>query len=229
MNTRVRTVCAVLTTSALAGLGALGTPPSATAAPAAPTAKAGPVSRTVDIDGDRRADKVTVSLYNIRKKHLTFMVTVKTARTTTRMPVVVGNENVGLRPADVLVGTAPADGVAGNEIMLEQGGGVGDFGYLRSYTWRGGRLVAQNAPDGDRAWGVLFPPFGVDGYAFSTKKGKRYVTQTHLQRSRSGRYYGTATTYVWAGAWKKQSTKSISGVKDRDARRIPLWSGIAWR
>lgn len=199
-----------------------------TTAPALTAARSNVVTRTVDLDGDRRSDRLTVSLFNVRSTYKTFMVSVKTRTGTARMPLKVSNENNGFTASDLLVGTADFDGLRGNEILLDESAGVGDFAYLRTYKVSGDKLVHTLAPTGDE-WRALYPPYGNDSYAFATRAGKRYVTHTALQRSASGRYYGKATTYVYSNGWKVDSTKSVSGLRLRDVDRIPLWSGLTVR
>lgn len=228
---------AVPTALALALLGAVAAAPAATAAPvmapAATTASAS-VTKRVDIDGDGRADTVTLRLVSARGYTNGYRLSVRTAKgRTASLPVYVDNTS-DPSAKDVWVGVTGVDGVLGNEVMLDLGGGLGDFGWFHTYTWRNGKLVPLAAPGSSRtsrSWPVTFPPFPVSGWTFSMKGSTRYVVHHQLNPSASGRTYsGTNTTYRWTSkGWKKVSTAKSGVVSRATAEKMSDFRGLIWR
>lgn len=98
-------------------------------APTSGTAKAAPYVHKVDVDGDGRRDTVTLSLAGARGDKNLYRLSVWTAaRRSAATTVAVAIDN-HLPPKDLWLGAADFDGVRGNEILLDLGGGLGDFAF----------------------------------------------------------------------------------------------------
>lgn len=198
------------------------------------------VVRRVDVDGDRRADTVTLALIRTTPDTYRFGLTVRPARgRSVTMPVTVGRYRTDLTPAMVWTGAAPLDGVSGADLMLDLGGAVGDFAWLHAYTWRSGRLVNLAAPGATRrdvSWRIMGPPFAVSGYTVGGPlTGPRTATHHELTSDEYGgsRYQGTHTTYRWvggaAGSWQRTSVQPSGVVTAAQAQRYGGWTGVTWR
>lgn len=234
-----RRIAATATTTALVLAGAVAAAPSATAAPsAAPAATTASKSLTkrVDIDGDGRNDTVTLQLVSARGDKNGYRLTVRTAtrRTSSRVVYVYNLNDATVN--DIWVGASGFDGVRGNEILLDLGGGVGDFPNLITYTWRNGKLGVLVSPNGAARypnWPITVPPFGVSGYTFSMKGSTRYVVHHELNPSKSGRgrsYSGIDTTYRWTPkGWKKVSSKRSGVLSAAAASKLGDFRGLIWR
>lgn len=215
--------------------GALLISPSAGAAPAAVSrTTATVVTHRVDIDGDGRKDTVTLRLVSSRGDLNGYRLAVRTAKgRSSSLPVYVDNMN-DPTPRDLWVGATGIDGVRGNEVILDLGGGLGDFAWIHTYTWRNGKLTPLAAPNStrtSRSWPVTFPPFPVSGWTFSMKGDTRYVVHHQLNASPSGRTYsGTNTTYRWTPkGWKKVSTAKSGVVSRKTADKMSDFRGLIWR
>lgn len=214
--------------------GALLISPSAGAAPAAVSrTTATVVTHRVDIDGDGRADTVTLRLVSSRERN-GYRLAVRTATGRSSSQVVYADSFPGAPASDLWVGVTGIDGVRGNEIMLDQNAGIGDFPLLLTYTWRKGKLTLLPAPGGSTrfpGWSLVFPPFRVSGYSFSMKGSTRYVVHHALNPSPSGRTYsGTNTTYRWtAKGWQRVTTKKSGVVSRATADKMADLRGLIWR
>ena len=215
--------------------------PAQTAAPPAPAVSAArPVVRRVDVDGDGRADTVSLALTRSMPNTYRFTLTVRPARgRAATLPVTIGRYREDLTPAMVWHGAAPLDGVAGEDVVLDLGGAVGDFSWLHAYSWRSGRFVNLPAPGAGRrdiAWHVMGPPFAVRGY---TVGGPLTGARTVIAHSLTGddygatRYRGTHTTYRWtggaAGGWQRTGVRPSGELTVTQARRYAGWIGVNWR
>ena len=228
---------------AVALAGAVVAAPTATAAPATPARTTAPAAtqaaktftHRVDIDGDGRKDTVTLRLVSSRGDVNGYRLAVRTAKgRSSSLPVYVTENMNNPTPRDLWVGATGIDGVRGNEVMLDLGGGVGDFAWIHTYTWRNGKLTPLAAPNStrtSRSWTVTFPPFPVSGWTFSMKGDTRYVVHHQLNASPSGRTYsGTNTTYRWTPkGWKKVSTAKSGVVSRKTADKMSDFRGLIWR
>lgn len=203
--------------------------------PAAPAAR-GDVTKRIDVDGDGRADTVTLRAVLRGGARAGYDLSVRTATGRTdrlRLPV----DDLGIdRPAsDFWVGVTGIDGVRGNEVVLDLVGGIGDATDVRSYAWRDGRIVLVPAAGSTARWpnwqiGIV--EFGhVVGYTFGVgPRGVRQVTKHDLTASRSGRTFtGTNTLYRWSrDGWRRQSARPVS-LPRKAASALSGLHGLTWR
>ncbi|MDO5629840.1 MAG: hypothetical protein Q4G43_16120 [Mobilicoccus sp.] len=218
-----RAAIAVTATGLLAGL---------VAAPLPATASAPPV-RTVteraDIDGDGRADRVQLTIERVAAGGTTLRLTTRTAagRTaTTRIATEVSEPGIDARA--YWVGTAPLDGVPGEEVVLDLAGGIGDGHRHMVYTLRGGAWQRQLAP-GARSFNTPWvisqhPAFGIAGYEFSTTGQTRRVVATRLTPNADGTTFsGYRTMYRWGThGWMSSGT---TWIRDGMQHRVEGWGG----
>lgn len=199
---------------------------SAAPAPTMPTRAAKVISQKADIDGDKRADTVTVTQLSERDYKFTFRLSVRTAagRTASTLFTVNDNSYEGLRgPTDVFEGTSPMDGTRGDEIIIDLSGGAGEASFLRSFTWRNNKLVTLAAPGTTKypEWTYSWFPQAQLGYTFSTVKGKRHVVMHLVQGSTV-----THTRYVSKGTgWAKLSA-TRGNVTQKQANALAGWRGL---
>ena len=216
---------------------------AAAAAPVrvAPADEPGPAaaySTRVDVDGDGRADHTQLKKVGVRGSDYIFRLTTRTAtKRTFSTDIRVPRERDDLTASDVWVGAAGVDGVRGGEVIVDRGGGVGDFPYSFVYTVRKGKwqlLLAPGAKSTKTNWSIGYHPAMVSGYEFTMNRGIRRVTATQLQWS-SGDwdeplYSGKRVTYRWvSGQWKHSGTLDVKDVPDKQAREWSGWNGLIWR
>lgn len=207
--------------------------PSSAVTPAAPAAAAASnaVTRRADVDGDGRPDRITLSLHSVRNYHPRYRLTVRTATGRTMTTMVYHWTEFDPWPAKhVFLGTAPVDGIRGNEMLFDVSADGDDETYI-VYTVRGGRLQLATSPNAPRRadWDVYGAYLGVArGYTFGHVGRNRAVTH-HALQLQNGRYVGRSTTYVWsAKGWKKRSSKAVD-VAESAGKLYAGWHGISWR
>ncbi len=205
-------------------------------APAAPPAAQS--SARVDVDGDGRNDVTTLRKVGVRGSDHIFRLTTRTAtKRTFSTDIRVPRERDDLKASEVWVGAAGVDGVRGAEVIVDRGGGVGDFPYSFVYTVRKGKwqlLLAPGAKSYRTNWSIANHPAYVSGYEFTMSRGIRRVIVTRLEQT-SGSwdnpiYSGNRVTYRWvSGEWRHSSTVKVRNVKDKQAQEWSGWNGLIWR
>ena len=200
----MRRIVVGTTTAALAlTVAAISTP--AQASPVQPAEPATPtVLRTVrvDVNGDGKADTVTVTALGGTQYELK-VVTAKATASVTFTSV------ADAAAWQVWQGAAKLDGVRGNELIVGTDGGVGQIGALAVYTWRKGSLVAEAAPaaPGTPGWWAG----DSHGFRFFTSGGRAHVDVTDLTGVvTSGRSTAKIVRSVWRnGKWVRTSTRTV--------------------
>lgn len=182
------------------------------------------VTRTVsvDVDGDGRADTVTVEQSGADL----FVVNVVTAAGEDDVVQFVStiDDDWGIEP---WYGAARLDKVKGYELLLLTSGG--DGATFRVLTWRSGALVFERAPKklikGSYDWYLAGMDWARFGYRFSTVDGRRYVRDFELFKS--GRYWkGTIVKSVWkSGTWVKVASRKVK-LTAKQAKRYDGLSGV---
>ena len=177
---------------------------------------------SVDVDGDRKLDTVTVEQSGPDK----FVVNVVTASGKDDVAQFTStiDDDWGVEP---WYGAAKLDGRKGYELILLTRGADGVT--FRVLTWRSGALVFEKAPKpraASKDWYVVSVEAARYAYRFSTSNGHRYVKRAELYPS--GKYWkGKIVKSVWrSGAWHKVSTKSVKLTKTQ-AKPYAKWlSGV---
>lgn len=222
---------AAATATALIALTGLAAPTSAAPATASAAAGTAPNSYTtrVDMDGDRRPDKVTLAITRKTADRTYYSINVVTAKgkkSSARLSVDVYST---LAPAKMWAGSGAMDGAPGSEIRVLEGDGGESF-WLKVYTWRNGKLALQREPRrGLNGWAHEQGSFpNVSGYTFSTVRGVRQVVSHDLVKDDdSGLFSGTDTTFQWVkGAWKRSSTTKVTSLPEAKARALSGWHGV---
>lgn len=196
-------------------------------APAA-TVAAAPVSVTkrIDVDGDRRADRVTLT----HRGGLRYLLTVVPARgRTIRVPVWSSlQQDWGTNP---LLDVGGIDGVRGAEIVLGTSGGDGVS--MVVLTWRRGKLVNLAAPRsrghvGSAAgWYSLGSETGTAGFRFWTAGGQRKAAAGQFLPASAGRSTGVITTSIWtAKGWREAASQKVT-VPEAVAQAYTGLNGLA--
>lgn len=219
-------VCLLLATGAAPAVA--GTPAAADHPPRAAT--------SMDIDGDGRADRTTLTTVRSDADYVYVRLVVSTARGVRATKLIRVPNDLDLSPTaeTVWVGAAAVDGVHGGEIVLDLGGGsVGDWPQHAVYTLRGNTLRTLRAP-GEKAdrtpWTTNNLEYFKAGYSFSTRSGVRRVIVNRFTSSDMITYAGTRTTYRWARAgWVKVGTQRLKNVSARQAAALSGLNGLAWR
>lgn len=190
-------------------------PAPASAAPAMTPREVTPVLRSLltDVTGDRRYDLVELTSAGTDR----YRLTVTAAASGRTSAVEFGSALAPSMDVDAaLYGAADIDGVTGVELIVQHwtrsATEPSDAVNLTVYTWRGGTLVAEKAPQGGRVSGWRFGAlWGKDqGYRFFEKGGRHYVEVSTLQQQTSGKFLwvGKITRSVWRkGGWVKVSTR----------------------
>lgn len=215
-------------TSAAAGLLAAtlspGAAPVSTAAVAASShAPVKAVTKRFDVDGDRRADRVTLAPVRTGR----YLLTVATARgRTVRVPVwSTFGQDWGENP---WVTQGGIDGVPGAEIVLAVSAGDGVSAVV--LTWRGGKLVNLAAPmsrglgDPSRAWYWIGDEAHVAGYKFWTAGGQRKALACAYELRAPNTWSGAVTTSHWTrSGWREMASRAVV-VPEKTARTC-MWLG----
>ena len=196
-----------------------------------------PSGSRIDVDGDGRADRTSLTKVATTRDDYTFRLAVRTAAgRSVNLPVKVPNYRDNVTAEEVWVGAAGVDGVRGGELILDLGGGVGDFPAEYVYTWRSGRLVTLRPPgarSGRTPWAIADHWLLVQGYTFSMRRGVRYVVAHDLKNTSPGStitYQGTHTTYRWARtSWVKVSSKPSGVLPESAHKKYASWHGLVWR
>lgn len=225
----MRTVKIAALVSALGLAGAL-LVPSTQAAQARPSATPSITTTSVaarvvsvDVDGDRKSDTVTVEQSGPDR----FVVNVVTAsgKDDVKQFTSTIDDDWGIEP---WYGAAKLDGRKGYELLLLTGGNDGVR--FRVLSWSGGKLVWEKAPKsrigGAYDWYLADLGWARFGYRFATSAaGKRYVRDFELHAS--GKYWkGTIVNSVWkSGAWHKVSSKKVKLTK-KQAKAYDWLSGV---
>lgn len=230
-----------LTRTAAAAVAAvtLVSPTFTEAAPAsAATALPRPATRVADIDGDGRADRVTLTTTARTRASQTLRLTVQTAtrRTASARITVPLTAGTSLAPSAALQGTAEADGARGREILVRvSADGAPRSSRYRVYTWRQGRLAAMaSVASRGSGWSWSRDAAGVDGYEVSGRGAQRRLVHRHVSlagRAADGtpRFAGTATTYAWTSAgWSRRSVRRITGLTLAQVEAFSGCHGIVW-
>lgn len=196
-------------------------------------------STRVDVDGDGRPDYTELKKVRVTRSFHIFRLTTKTAtKRTFSTDIRVPRERDDLKASDVWVGAAGIDGVRGGEVIVDRGGGVGDFPYSFVYTVRKGKwqlLLAPGAKSTETNWNIANHPAFVAGYEFSTgSNGVRRVIATTLQAEYGTWddpiYGGKRVTYRWTNTgWRHSGTVNVKKVPDKQAQEWSGWNGLIWR
>ena len=212
---RTRSLPAVAVSLALAvpAVG-LASGPSAAAAPLPQLAAVRTVK--IDVDGDGRKDTVKITKV---KKHL-YKVAVTTAKKRKASLLLTSTIATDWQ-IEPYWGAAKLDKVKGYELLLATGG---SDGYTTAVlTWRKNKLVRQAAPldrSSTYAWySLAIPDWGLCGYRFYSKAGKRYVEQYQLFKMGTPRWEGRLTTSVWKSTgWTKVKATKVK-LTDKQAKK----------
>lgn len=216
MSTSVLAHTALVLSGALAAGGAFAAAPSASAAPAGvPTASpvacsssACTVVARVDVDGDGRADTVSVTP---TRAHGSVAQTLRVV-TARKQVAQVAYATPYLHSSPTWFGAARIDGVTGNELVVRTGWGAHSQ-WFAVYSWRGGKLVAQRDPSsGSTEWVTDGAWMTTKGYTVQVAGGQRTLTAREYLRSEgdSHRFDGTAVTFTWrGGAWRRTSSSHV--------------------
>ncbi len=199
--------------------------PSTTSVPSSPASAVKPVTKRFDVDGDRRADRVTLA--PVRKDR--YLLTVTTARgRTVRVPIwSTFGQDWGGNP---WVNQGGIDGVPGAEIVLAVSAGDGVSAVV--LTWRGGKLVNLAAPvsrglgDPSRAWYWIGDDAHLAGYTFWTAGGQRKALACAYELQAPNRWSGALTTSVWTGSgWREVASRAVV-VPEKTARTCMWLEGL---
>ncbi len=185
--------------------------PALLATQTSPTEATTPRAHRGDVDGDGRADTVT-----IRRNAAGLLVSVRTARGARSSYTVVQGDYPPVQDARKwFYGATAFDGVRGQELFIWFGVGAHTPAF-QILTWRKGRLVAQPNPSpgtNPLLWSVdSSAGYGVGQRLVHRGLGRDLVT-TRAERSATdvNRFTGTSTTYRWkAGAWRRIATTKVS-------------------
>lgn len=201
---------------------------AATAAGSAGAGRGAPPVRTVtkmfDVDGDARADRVTLAPVRAGR----FLLTVTTARgRTARVPVwSTFAQDWGENP---WVNQGGIDGVPGSEIVLAVSGGDGVSAVV--LTWRRGKLVNLKAPANQgfegpaRDWYWIGDDVHAAGYRFWTAGGVRKAAACNFTLG-SGKWRGAVTTSHWTSSGWRVRASSSSVVAAKTARACVGLNGV---
>lgn len=224
-NSKIRTAAAAVGAAAVFG-GAFSAP--ATAAPST-SARAGVCAgvknchrvATIDVDGDRRADRVGWRQINRNK----VQIRVRTADGE------LLKRTVGVRkwPGGGTWGDAAwIDGHRGAELLIGTVAGAHTTHY-RMLTYRNGRLVGEKSPwrssIGGR-WAVDASARFYAGWDRNVgKRGRVTMTMKSAERNRNGRgFHGFNVRYAWHnGHWKRVKRIDRTYRTQRQARKIAGW------
>lgn len=211
----MRRIVVGTTTAALAlTVGAISTP--AQASPVQPAEPATPtVLRTVrvDVNGDSKADTVTVTALGGTQYELKVVTAKATATATFTSDADAGT-------AAFWGGAAKLDGVKGAELIVwaSTPDAPDDF---TVYTWRKGALVAEKAPASPSRAGWWAS--GAYGVRFFTSHGRAYVDVAKIAAASTNGARAKIVRSVWRGGkWVKVSTRTVK----LSAARMDYYSGI---
>gem|GEM_PF-613817 len=215
-----------LTLSSLAPLGV------AQAAPTAPI-PAATVVKTVRVDVDGNGKKDLVQLFHHGGNIFRLQVTTD--------KVTASDEFLSALPADgdwsnnlIWYGAASLDGTKGAELIVHTYDADSWENWdtpsrLGVYTWRSGHLVEATAPKAPKTQGWHLgtsDPYGINGYRFFTKSGRRYVEVADLvDRPGNNHWSGKILRSVWKKrAWVKVSTRTVK-LGEKSAGRYQTING----
>lgn len=232
--TRMFRCAALLTGVALVGSGMSAVPAEASEAPdrsvpasasagdiagARPAASLGTLVGRVDVDGDRKTDRVYLRPGALTDDYeRAWTLTVVTARGRTAATRFIAEDGDSSSVRNVWRGAAAFDGVPGVELLVNVPI-YGDFPKYLVYSWRSGTLVTQSIPR-ERDWLSLAGP-GMTEHLVSKRAGEFVKTRYQIS---NGRWYGTQRTYRWTkSAWKLTSNRRIGPVNEAAAQRAIGW------
>lgn len=193
----------------IAGLAIAGTVLQAPATAEAKTHRVQTVK--ADVDGDGRADSITVyRLANKSKYRTTYKVIVKTAKgkRAARILTTTGSKGIG-RVTKPLITAAALDGEKGAELVIKASGKVGSAADYRFtiLTLREGRLVEQASPTG--SWKAGFSPgegvASASWLVFDKVDGVSYSLACHVSLVLNSpiEYSYSRAVSAWAeGSWQ---------------------------
>ncbi|GAB98032.1 hypothetical protein BJY21_001438 [Kineosphaera limosa] len=224
-----RTAASAIVAAAIAG-SAIGGAATAQAAAPSPVSSVTAVAAGVgtaptrtyraDVDGDGRADQVTVA--STRNHQLRVTVRTATKRTAS---ILIDQSDFGTAVPDTpYYGAADFDGVRGQELFIFYGFGA-HTPWFKMLTWRDGRLFATRDPySGEPSWAPDAAYGYGTGYTLSGKGANKKLVVTQATHVLNGDgYRGTDTTYAWSTAknrWLKKSTRAVRFSDERSMRHF---------
>jgi len=170
------------------------------------------IVKTIDIDGDARADQVGIVAKALSGEKGTITVRVKTA-TGRLLETVAGSVHWAEAP---FIGAAPVDGVKGAEILVGDQEGA-HYQQFRMVTYRAGKLVTEGPPPGagisNRAfrWGID-SSYSSDIGLYRTVSGAsvRLTVKTAVRNATGNGYTGKILLYTWkSNTWIATSRKTV--------------------
>lgn len=199
--------------------------------PVAPAATAPPVktvTKRFDVDGDRRADRVTLA--PVRTGRYTLTVTTARGRTV-RVPVYsTFAQDWGDNP---WLNQGGIDPVPGAEIVLAVAAGDGVSGAV--LTWRGGRngrlinlpAPVSRGPEGvSRQWYWIGDEGRISGYKFWTAGGQRKALACAYVATGTATWSGSLTTSLWTGTgWREAAHRTVV-VPEKTAQACAAFEGM---
>ncbi|HML50608.1 MAG TPA: hypothetical protein PKD84_04235 [Propionicimonas sp.] len=177
----------------------------------------------VDVDGDKRPDRVRI----YRLGATSWRVAVTTARKKSASIKLTSDPNFFV---DSWNGAAKLDGAPGYELMVNLH--VSDGGWFDVLTWRSNRLVKEKAPASapnstGNGWYVLGMGDSGEGFHLFSSKGRRYVDR--------GSWYcqdfeapctASVTRSVWrSGRWRAVKRFTRRGLSMKQTERY-IFTGV---
>lgn len=169
------------------------------------------VVKSIDVDGDGKADQVGIIAKGLTGEKGTITVRVKRAT-----GPIVQTTGGGVHWAEnPFIGAAAVDGVKGAEILVGDQEGA-HFQQFRMITYRAGHLVTENRPP-KAPISNLASRWGIDS-SFSTDIGLyRSVTggvvtltvKTAVLNDSGSGYTGKTIVYTWKGGWVVKSNRTV--------------------
>ena len=175
----------------------------------------------IDVDGDRRADRV--AWRQINKNRVQIRVRTADGKLLKR--------TVGVRAwpgGGAWGGAAWIDGRRGAELVIGSMAGA-HASHYRMLTYRKGRLVGEKSPwhgSIKGRWAVDASARYYNGWDRNVgKRGRITMTMKSAERNRSGRgFHGFNVRYAWTkGHWKRINRTKQTYKNVRQARKIAGW------
>lgn len=178
------------------------------------------VSRA-DVDGDGRADTVSLTRQSRGAWHTLRVVTARGAVSSVKIST--SWLWSGQTP---FLGAVALDGQRGAELVILTGTGA-HTAFHRVYTWRSGRLVAEKDPSGSTTWTTDGAAAFARGYTLRTVKGAPQLTSIDYARDSWGdtaTFSGRRIVAQWKnGRWTAITDRHVV-VKEGPA----VWRGAGW-
>jgi hypothetical protein len=169
------------------------------------------IVKSIDVDGDARADEIGIIAKGLTGERGT--ITVRVKRATGGILQTTGGGVHWLE--NPFIGAAPVDGVKGAEILVGDQEGA-HFQQFRMITYRAGHLVTENRPPQapisglSSRWGIDSSLSSNIGLYRSVAGGVVTLTvKTAVLNNSGSAYTGKTIVYTWRGGWVVKSNRTV--------------------